>query len=65
MNFPHSTVILRKYFNNISLKSCNTARIFMKLLERFLKYCKNLAMSVQNFVNEMFLQYSYFILILL
>ena len=43
---PHSTVIFRKYFKNISLKSYNIARIFIMLLERFLKYYKNLAMSV-------------------
>ena len=54
---PHSTIILREYFENILLKSCNIARIFIKLLERFLKYCRNLAMSVQNIINEMLLQY--------
>ena len=37
--YPHSTVILRKYFKNISLKACNIAKISKKLLERFLKYC--------------------------
>ena len=36
--YPHSTVILKEYFENIPLKSCNIAKIFMKLLERFLKY---------------------------
>ena len=45
---PHSTVRLKKYFKNIPLKSCNIAKIFIKLLERFIKYCRNLAMSVQN-----------------
>ena len=58
--FPHSTVILRKYFKNIPLKSCNIARIFIKLLERFLKYCRNLAMSVQNIIDGIFLQYLIF-----
>ena len=62
---PHSTVILKEYFKNIPLKSCNIAIIFIKLLERFLKYCKNLAMSAQNIINVMLLQYWYFILILL
>ena len=56
-SYPHSTVILRKYFENIPLKSCNIARIFIKLLERFLKYFKNLAKSVQNIINGMLLQY--------
>ena len=55
--FPHSTVILREYFENIPMKSCNITTIFIKLLERFLKYCGNLAMSRQNIMNEMFLQY--------
>ena len=63
--FPHSTVILREYFKNIPLKSCNIAKIFIKRLERFLKYCRNLAMSTQNIINLMLLQYWYFILILL
>ena len=45
---PHSTVILKEYFENITLKSCNIAKIFIKLLERFLEYCRNLAMSVQD-----------------
>ena len=54
---PHSTVTLWKYFKNIPFKSCNIATIFIKLLERFLKYCRNLAMSVQNNINEMVLQY--------
>ena len=62
---PRSTVILRKYFTNIPLKSCNIARIFIKLLERFLKYYRNLAMSAQNIINVMLLRYWYFILILL
>ena len=61
----HSTVILRKYFKNIPLKFCNIARIFIKLLERFLKYCRNLAMSIRNIINGILLQYSYFIVILL
>ena len=54
---PHSTIILRQYFENIPLKSCNIAGIFIKLSERFLKYCRNLAMSVQNIINGMLLQY--------
>ena len=54
--FPHSTVILKEYFENIPLKSCNFAKIFIKLLERFLKYCRNLAMSVQNIINGILLQ---------
>ena len=62
---PHSTVILSEYFQNIPLKSCNIARIFVELLERFLKYCTNLAMSAQNIINVMLLQYWYSILILL
>ena len=53
----HSIVILKKYFENISLKSCNIAKIFIKLLERFLKYFRNLAMSVQNIINGIFLKY--------
>ena len=35
--YPHSTVIFKEYFENIPLKSCNIAKIFIKLLERFLK----------------------------
>ena len=62
---PHSTVILRKYFKNIPLTCSNIARIFIRLLERFLKYCRNLATSVQNIINAILLQYSYFIVILL
>ena len=54
---PHSTVILKEYFENIPLKSCNIAKIFVKLLERFLKYCRNLAMSVQSIINGILLQY--------
>ena len=53
------------YFENIPLKSCNIAKIFIKLLERFLKYCRNHAMSVQKIINGILLQYWYFILILL
>ena len=60
-----SAVIFKEHFENIPLKSCNIARIFIKLLERFLKYCRNLAMSAQNITNVMLLQYWYFILILL
>ena len=56
-NYPHSTVILRESFENIPLKFCNIATIFIKLLERFLKYYRNLVMSVQNIMNEMLLQY--------
>ena len=29
-SFPYSTAILRKYFENIPLKSCNISRIFIK-----------------------------------
>ena len=47
----HSTVVLKENFENIPLKSCNIAKIFLTLLERFLKYCRNLAMSVQNIIN--------------
>ena len=54
---PHSTVILKEYFENIPLKSCNITKIFIKLLVRFLKYCRNLAMSVHNIINGMLLQY--------
>ena len=50
---PHSTVILREYFKSIPLNPCNIARIFIKLLERFLKYCRNLAMSAQNIINTL------------
>ena len=46
INFSHSIVILKKYFENSALKSCNIAKMFIKLLERFIKYCRNLAMSV-------------------
>ena len=46
--YLHSTVILREYFKNIPLKSCNIARIFIKLLERFLKYCRNLACPLKT-----------------
>ena len=53
---PHSTVILREYFKNIPLKSCNIARIFINLLEKYLKYCRNLAMSAQNIINVMLLR---------
>ena len=53
---PHSAVILKEYFENIPLKSCNFAKIFINLLERFLKYCRNLAMSVQNIINGILLQ---------
>ena len=63
--YPYSTVIMREHLKNIPLKSCNIARIFIKLLERFLKYCRNLAMFAQNSINVMLLQYWYFILILL
>ena len=52
-----SHIILKEYFENISLKSCNIAKVFAKLLERFLKYCRNLAMSVQNIINEILLQF--------
>ena len=55
VRYPHSTVILKKYFENILLKSCSVAKIFIKLLERFLKYCRNLAMSVQNIINGILL----------
>ena len=57
MNNPHSTVILKEYFENVPLKFCNIAKIFIKLLERFLKYCRNLAMSVQTIINGILLQY--------
>ena len=53
--FPHSTVILKEYFENIPLKFFNIAKIFIKLLERFLKYCRNFEMSVQNIINEILL----------
>ena len=55
--YPHSIVILWEYFGNVPWKSCNISRIFIKLLERFLKYCRNLAMSVQNIINGMWMQY--------
>ena len=55
--YLHSTVILKEYFENIPLKSSNIAKIFIELLERFLKYCRNLAMSVQNIINGILLQY--------
>ena len=57
ISHPHSTVMLREYFKNILLKSWNIARIFIKLLERFLKYCRNLAMSAQKIINVMLLTY--------
>ena len=53
--YPHSTAILEEYFENIPLESCNIAKIFIKLLERFLKYCRNLEMSVQNIINGILL----------
>ena len=56
-DIPYSTVIVREYFKNIPLKYCNIARIFIKLLERFMKYCRNLAMSLQNMINGILLQY--------
>ena len=56
-SFSHSTVILKEYFENIPLKACNIAKIYIKLLERFLKYCTNLAMSVQNIINGILLPY--------
>ena len=55
LHTPHSTVILKEYFENIPLKSCNIAKIFIKLLETFVKYCRNLAMSVQNIINGILL----------
>ena len=54
---PHSTIVLKEYLKNIPLKPCNNAKIFITLLERFPKYCRNLAMSVQNIVNGILLQY--------
>ena len=57
VNYPHSTVISKEYFENIPLKFCNIEKIFIKLLEIFLKYCRNLAMSVQNIINGILLQY--------
>ena len=64
---PHSIVILREYFKNIPLESCNIARIIIKLLERFLKYRKvpDLAMYARNIINITLLKCWYFILILL
>ena len=56
-NIPHSTVILKEYFRNIPFKFCTIAKILIKLLERFLKYCRNLAISVQNIINGILLQY--------
>ena len=44
--YAHSTVILKEYLENIPLKACNIEKISIKLLERFLKYCRKLAMSV-------------------
>ena len=55
--FPHSTVKLREHFENIPSKSCKIAKICIKLLERFLKYWRNLVMSVRNIINRMLLQY--------
>ena len=46
-DIPHSTVILKEYFENIPLKFCNIAKIFIKLLERFLKYCRNDAIAME------------------
>ena len=57
MNNPHSTVILKQYLEDIPLKSCNIAKILIKLLETFLKYCRNIAMSIQNIINRILLQY--------
>ena len=47
LDIPHSTVILKEYFENIPLKSCNIAKIFIKLLEMVLKYCRNLMNVVE------------------
>ena len=33
--FPHSTVILKEYLENIPLKSCNIAKIFIKLINTY------------------------------
>ena len=63
-NHPHHIVILREFFENIPLKYCNITRIFMKLLERFLKNCRKFAMFGQNIINGMLLQYEYFITVL-
>ena len=57
INFPHSTVIFKEYFETIPLKFCNIAKIFIKLLERFIKSCRNLAMSVQNIIIGILLRY--------
>ena len=56
-HYPHSTVILKEYSENIPLKSCNIAKIFIKLLERFLKYSRSFEMSVENIINGKLLQY--------
>ena len=37
--YLHSTVIFREDFKNIPLKSCNIARIFIKLLEILQEPC--------------------------
>ena len=55
--YLYSTVILKEYFENIPLKSCNIAKMFIKLLERFLEYWRNLAISIQNIINGILLQY--------
>ena len=35
--YPHSTVIVKEYFENIPLKSCNIAKIIIKLLSKILQ----------------------------
>ena len=45
--------IFRKY----SIEILQYWKIFIKLLGRFLKYFRNLAMSVQNIINGILLQY--------
>ena len=67
-NYPHSTLILKENFENIPLKSCNTAKIFIKLLEKLLKYCKGYLFGVvkilfsgDHFSRGSFFQGSFFL----
>ena len=52
-----STEIFRKCCKNIPLKYYKIAKIFRNLSLIFLKYCNNLAMSVQNMTYALFSKY--------
>ena len=46
---------IERIFRICYIEIMHIAKIFIKLLERFLKYCRNLAMSVQNIINGILL----------